>query len=512
MTAAAIYVRVSSEMQLDGHSLDAQERLCREYCQRHGLAITSVYREEAESASSTERPELQRMLTDARAHVFAAIVFYHTWRFSRSIEDSALMTRLERSGIRLMSVTDAIDSATPAGRLQRNITLAVGQHYLDQLRAETTRGKRERALQGYSNASHPPFGYVRVSDRQNAPGPEAGTVREMFERYAAGAHTDIQIAEWLNAQGKRTAGHWGHRAFSKDTVRAILINPYYIGLVGYRGLSDRETETGKRARASKRTWQWIPGKHEALITPELFDRCRAVRAKRGSRYVGRRASQSHGYILSKMAKCARCGGPLRCMTDNQGEPKYTCTAHDRAVACDATRRSVRETRLLEDLDALVSELSLTEPVKARAIELLESGDETVAADRRRIALDAEMRRLNRMYQAGNIGDGEYDQEIGRVKGELASLAKPADAFDLRAAIAALDDIAGLWRNATGPERAEILRTVFEAVRVDLDAGAVTGYEPKNEYTAVLRAAYSQEDAISGSDGRRFRNWRPRRKS
>jgi len=177
MTAAAIYVRVSSEMQLDGHSLEAQERLCREYCQRHGLAITTVYREEAESASSNDRPELQRMLADARAHVFAAIVFYHTWRFSRSIEDSALMTRLERSGIRLMSVTDAIDSATPAGRLQRNITLAVGQHYLDQLRAETTRGKRERALQGYSNASHPPFGYVRVSDRQNAPGPEAAAAR-----------------------------------------------------------------------------------------------------------------------------------------------------------------------------------------------------------------------------------------------------------------------------------------------------------------------------------------------
>lgn len=504
MTAAAIYVRVSSEMQLDGHSLDAQERLCREYCQRHGLAITSVYREEAESASSTERPELQRMLADARLGVFAAIVFYHTWRFSRSIEDSALMTRLERSGIRLMSVTDAIDSATPAGRLQRNITLAVGQHYLDQLRAETTRGKRERAMQGLSNANHPPFGYVRNADHRDEPGPEAGTVREMFERYATGAYTDIEIASWLNAQGKRTSGGWGHRPFSKDTVRAILINPFYIGMVGYRGLSDRETESGQRARASKRAWQWLPGKHEPIISSELFDRCRSVRARLGRRFVGRKPSQAHSYILSKMARCARCGGPLRAMTDNQGEPKYTCTAHDRAVACDATRRSVREIRLLEDLDALVGELSLTEPVRARAVELLESGNETAAAERRRATLDAEIRRLNRMYQAGNLGDSEYDSEIARVKGELASLAKPAGAFDLRAAIAALDDIARLWRHATVPERAEILRSVFEAVRVDLDAGAVTGYQPKNEYAAVLRAAHAGKDDNSGSDGIRTR--------
>ena len=309
MTAAAIYIRVSSEMQLDGHSLDAQERLCREYCQRHGLAITSVYREEAESASSNDRPEFQRMLGDARAGVFAAIVFNHTWRFSRSIDDAALMARLERTGVQLISTTESIDTKTPGGRLQRNITLAIGQHYLDQLRAETTRGKRERALQGYSNASHPPFGYVRVSDRQNAPGPEADTVREMFERYATGAYSDVEIAGWLNAQGKRTSGHWGHRPFSKDTIRAILINPYYIGMVGYRGLTDRETETGQRARASKRAWQWIPGKHEPLITPELFDRCRAVRAERGSRYVGRRPSKSHIYVLPKLARCARCGGP-----------------------------------------------------------------------------------------------------------------------------------------------------------------------------------------------------------
>lgn len=509
MTAAAIYVRVSSEMQLEGHSLDAQERLCREYCQRHGLAITSVYREEAESASSNDRPEFQRMLGDARAHVFAAIVFYHTWRFSRNIDDSALMTRLERSGIRLISVTDATDSATPAGRLQRNIALSVGQHYLDQLRAETTRGKRERALHGLSNASRPPFGYIRTADHHDVPGPEADTAREMFERYATGAYADLDIADWLNAQGKRTSGNWGSRPFSKDTVRAILINPFYAGRVGYRGLSDRDTESGKRARASKRAWQWIPGKHEPLITPELFERCRDARAQRGGHQIGRKASLAHEYIIAKMARCAKCGGPLRCRTDNQGMACYGCTARDRSEPCDSQARSVRELRLLDDLDALVGELRLPEAVRDRAIELLESGDETEAAERRRATLDAELKRLNRMYQAGNIGDSEYDHETARVKGEMVSIARPAGAFDLRAAIAALDDIAGLWRSATVPERAEILRSVFVAIRVDLDAGAVTGYQPKNEYAAVLRAAHAEEDAIDGSDGRRFRNWHPR---
>jgi len=74
---AAIYIRVSSEMQLDGHSLEAQERICREWCERHGYSVVMIYRDEAKSASTNDRPEFQRMTRDAEAGKFGTIVFYH---------------------------------------------------------------------------------------------------------------------------------------------------------------------------------------------------------------------------------------------------------------------------------------------------------------------------------------------------------------------------------------------------------------------------------------------------
>ena len=501
MDNAAIYVRVSSEMQLDGHSLDAQERLCREFCQRHNLTAARIYREEAESASSTERPELQRMLADVRAGLYSTIVFYHTWRFSRNIEDSALMTRLERSGVRLMSVTDAIDSATPAGRLQRNITLAIGQHYLDQLRAETTRGKRERALHGLSNASRPPFGYSRIHDAgkvTDAPNADATIAREIFVRYATGRYTDLQIADWLNAQGKRTSGNWGSRPFSKDTVRAILLNRFYAGEVGYRGLSERETGTGKRARASKRTWKWVAGVHVGIVEKDLFERCEHARTERGKRFSGRRASSARVYLFSRLGRCAHCGRPLRAMRFGASDTSsgYRCTARETGLECAAAHPTLPETALLADLDQIVAQVSIPESLRAQVVAVLGSGIETSDADRHRAELTNELHRWNHIYKAGNVGDAEYDRETARIKAELAAIKKPSKQVDVGAAIRALSSMASVWAKATADERQEILRELFDAFRIDTDTRRIVAFKPKKEHAALLRAAFSK----NGSDG------------
>lgn len=493
ITTAAVYVRVSSEMQLDGHSLDAQERVCREYCARHDMAVAEVYREEAESASSTDRPELQRMLTDARAGAFAAIVFYHTWRFSRSIEDAGMMRTLERTGVRLISATEAIDANTPSGKLQRNITLAIGQHYLDQLRAETTRGKQQRALQtGRSNASRPPFGYTRIG-HDDVPNGDADTARELFERYATGQYSDMALADWMNAQGKRTSGNWGARPFGKDTIRAILMNPFYCGMVGYRGLSDAETDTGKRKRNSKRAWQWRAGTHQALISVELFEACQRIRAERGYRYAGRKPAQSRVYVLSRLARCARCGRPLRAMRYNNG-PGYRCTSRECGLECSAEHPTTPEGPLLVALDALIAALQLPEHVKAAAVELLQTGDETAAIERRRDALGEQLRRVGRVYRDGGMTDAEYDRDTARIRGELASLARPANAVNIARAVQALDDMAGLWTHATPAERAGILRALFDGFIVDTSTRAVVAFDVKNENSALFGALFRKAEA------------------
>jgi hypothetical protein len=280
----------------------------------------------------------------------------------------------------------------------------------------------------------------------------------------------------------------------------MLMNPFYAGFVGYRGMSGDETATGKRKRRSKRDWQWVKGTHEPLISEELFERCQQVRLARGRHWAGRRPARSRVYLLSRLARCAHCGRPLRSTRWSTSEANaYRCTAHERGYECSARHTHVPEATITGDLDDIIAQLKLTERVRAGAIALIESGDETAAIERRRAQLDVELSRLNRMYQLGNIGDDYYDGETARVRSELASLARPANAIDIRAATGMLDSMAGLWTHATTEERSEMLRAMFDAIAIDVDARRVAAFKPKSEYAALMRAAF----AIYGSDGRRI---------
>ena len=69
------------------------------------------------------------------------------------------------------------------------------------------------------------------------PDPEKSqVVVAMFERYASGLYSDMQMASWMNEGGHLTSKG---RAFNKDTVRDMLCNPYYIGSIRYRGMTVR---------------------------------------------------------------------------------------------------------------------------------------------------------------------------------------------------------------------------------------------------------------------------------
>ena len=73
---AVAYLRVSSVSQVDGHSLDAQERLFYELCKNRGWEAVKIYREEGRSAhveAIARRPVFRQLLEDAAKDRGAAI-------------------------------------------------------------------------------------------------------------------------------------------------------------------------------------------------------------------------------------------------------------------------------------------------------------------------------------------------------------------------------------------------------------------------------------------------------
>ena len=121
----AIYARVST---LNGQDPEMQLRELREYCQRRGMTLIDEYVDTGISGAKDRRPELDRLLTDAHRRRFDSVVVWRFDRFARSV--SHLLRALEtfRSlGIEFVSLSEQVDTSTPAGKLVFTVLGAVAE-------------------------------------------------------------------------------------------------------------------------------------------------------------------------------------------------------------------------------------------------------------------------------------------------------------------------------------------------------------------------------------------------
>jgi DNA invertase Pin-like site-specific DNA recombinase len=122
----ALYARVST---LDnGQDPEMQLRELREYCQRRGWTVSAEYVDRGVSGSKESRPELNRMMAAAAKRQFDAVV---VWRFDRFARSTSHLLRalgeFDSLGIAFVSLTEAIDTSTPMGRMIFTVLAAVGE-------------------------------------------------------------------------------------------------------------------------------------------------------------------------------------------------------------------------------------------------------------------------------------------------------------------------------------------------------------------------------------------------
>ena len=235
---AAAYIRESSIEQADGYSPDMQLRAIRKYAQEHGMTLDERHIfQEFQSGRTDQRERFQDLLKEAENHEFDAVLLYHTSRFARNIADARRYKRhlRERLGIKVVSVTQAIDPSTPSGRLAEGVFELFDDNYSDQLGAWVKAGYQEKWERG-GLLGNLPIGYTYelaqdgktkriVPDKVLAP-----MIRQGFELYATGECSYKTLATWANSQGYRTMKGLPFNLFSWEV---ILNNPTYAGWVSY---------------------------------------------------------------------------------------------------------------------------------------------------------------------------------------------------------------------------------------------------------------------------------------
>jgi site-specific DNA recombinase len=189
------------------------------------------------------------------------------------------------------------DSDGPMGALIEGIMESVADWYSQNLASETTKGKRERTMQGLHN-NQPPFGMRKdendmlVADEVELPG-----LKLAFEKYATGRYSDRDIAQLLNREGYWTKTN---RPFSKETVRFMLQNRTYLGKIRYQ----QTTYTADGRRSRQAPIEWLEGQHLPVIDQEVFERCLEMRNKRQHHH---QYTEKHvPYLLRNLVYCYRC--------------------------------------------------------------------------------------------------------------------------------------------------------------------------------------------------------------
>lgn len=310
---AAAYLRYSSDKQNDA-SIDDQLRNIRNWCARHDVAEPAIYCDAAISGSRDDRPEYARLISDASTGRLDLILVDDLSRFSRdNVTIGRIVKRLTFSGVRLVGVSDGVDTQRRGHKIDVGLRGLMSELYLDDLAEKTHRGLTGRALSG-SSAGGLPYGYRVTNVGERAIDEEqAVVVRRIFELAASGV-TPRKIAATLNADGIPTARGktWSMTSIYGDRKRGIgiLANPIYVGRqIWNRSQWVKHPETGRRVRRERPESEWIITEHPelAIVSQELWDRAHKVAARRRS---GGRPGRRSRHLLSGLLRCHQCGGPL----------------------------------------------------------------------------------------------------------------------------------------------------------------------------------------------------------
>lgn len=312
-----IYTRVSTSMQVDGYSLDAQKDKLKKYADYQEMLIAGEYSDEGKSGKSVEgRPQFQQMLKDieeGKDNIDFVLVFKLS-RFGRNAADVlSSLQRMQDFGVNLICVEDGIDSSKDAGKLMISVLSAVAEIERENILVQTMEGRKQKAREGKWNGGFAPYGYALVNGELQIAEDEAEVIRIIYDKFANTTMGIAAIATFLNNSGykKKLRQNNSIEGFSTSFVKGVLDNPVYCGKLAF-GRRKNEKIPGTRNQyhiVKQEKYMLNDGIHEAVVSEELWNQ---VHKKRQETGVGNIKTHSldHEHILSGIIKCPVCGAGM----------------------------------------------------------------------------------------------------------------------------------------------------------------------------------------------------------
>ncbi len=419
---AGLYMRLSQEDERQGESLsiDNQRHILRKYAEEHGFEIHAEYIDDGVSGTTFYRPQVQRLLDDAKTGVINTILVKDLSRFGRNyIEVGQYLDYVFPAfGIRFIAIQDNVDTNNRDSNAMEMMPIV---NLFNEWHAANTSKKiravrQANAKEGKFCGGKPPYGYLIGSDEKRRlviDEETAPIVVRIFETFASGI-SQAKIAETLNEEGVPSPGRvaflrcgrkYNNNEFplwDQAAVVKILNNQVYIGHLAQ--LRDTAVSYKNHMRIRKDPSEWIMtyNAHEPIVSQELWDKAHE-RMRSISR--GRRTKSGYMYPLSGFLYCADCGGKMKMIVN----PPYGTEKPRIAFDCGNRLRfgklicfshyisgRVLEQLVLEDIREKARCITLDE--KAVREEFIKHSTETVENDMKTVRreLNVKQRRIDEL--------------------------------------------------------------------------------------------------------------------
>jgi len=404
-----IYTRVSTKIQVEGYSLEAQYGVCKRYADAMGYHIVKTFSDEGKSGKNTAgRPQFLEML-DAIANQTEKVdyvIVFKLSRFARNAADTISSVQLLQDyGVNLICVEDGIDTSKDAGKLLLSVLSAVYELERENIRVQTMAGREQKAKEGKWNGGFAPYGYALEKGELLISEEEAEVVRTIYDKYAYTTWGASKIADYLNSNYKkimRKNGRLEH--FTAPFVVDVLDNPVYVGKIAYGRRRTEKVDGTRNEFKVKRQEEYsmYDGIHEPIVSDKVWELVREKR-KTTAKVTLKTHSLDHEHVLSGIIKCPICGKGMYGNVNRKKNPRtgeyykdhwyYACKhrAHVDGVPCNY-RKQWHQGLVDGAVEEVIGKM-ITEPLFAEALKAkIDSKIDTVELEKELETLRKNLRR------------------------------------------------------------------------------------------------------------------------
>ncbi len=460
-----IWIRVSTDMQVQDESPEHHEKRARLYAEAKGWNVITVYRLDAMSGKSVmEYPETKRMLKDIANGTITGIIFSKLARLARNTKELLEISELfQQSKADLISLAEAIDTSTPAGRLFFTIIAAMAQWEREEISERVKASVPIRAQMGKPLGGQASFGYRWDGKELVIDEKEAPIRRLVYETFLKTKRVQTTAKE-LNKQGYRTRKGV---PFTATTIERLLKDSTAKGR--RRANYTKSLGEGKHWTVKPES-EWIEVECEPVVEENIWEECNQILNEQVKKQ--RRVGPRTIHLLAGYVHCT-CGNKMYVYTQN---PQYKCVPCKRKISAadlDEIYHEQLKSFLLTDSDmttitsksnaAMEEKEALLKTVRNEYDKLVKKTE-----DQMNLRLDGEISKEDfaRFYNPAQLQLRQIEQQIPELEADIDFLKIQYLSSDT--IIQEAKDLYTNWKSLPYVEKRIIVETITERIEIDVD--------------------------------------------